>query len=223
MYYVLGKHTWNKRIFEEYISKLPGEWKYIDDPKELTLENLEKDNPSCLFFMHWSDIVPKEITDHYECIVFHPTNVPFGRGGSPIQNLLLLNFETTTLSAIRMTEELDAGPVYLRWNLPLYGTAEEIYCRLSQTIAYMIEFILKNDPTPTEQFGDSFMFKRRTPTMSEIDGEGNLEGLHTFIRMLDAETYPHAFLNYGNFRLELTHSNMYDNRIDAHVTITQIS
>jgi methionyl-tRNA formyltransferase len=44
--------------------------------------------------------------------------------------------------------------------------------------------------------------------------------LHDFIRMLDADGYPHAFLEYGKFRLEFSRSALYEGRVVADVRIT---
>jgi methionyl-tRNA formyltransferase len=42
------------------------------------------------------------------------TDLPFGRGGSPLQNLISRKIYNTKLSAIRVVKELDAGPVFLK-------------------------------------------------------------------------------------------------------------
>jgi methionyl-tRNA formyltransferase len=53
--------------------------------------------------------------------------LPYGRGGSPLQNLIDLGHKDTFVSALKMTEELDAGAIYLKKPLSLEGLAEEIY------------------------------------------------------------------------------------------------
>jgi hypothetical protein len=55
------------------------------------------------------------------------TDVPFGRGGSPLQNLIVRGRRETKLTALRMSREFDAGPVYMKEPLSLEGGAEEIY------------------------------------------------------------------------------------------------
>lgn len=221
MYWVLGKHPWNKRIFEERIRFLGGEWKYVDNPDELAVENLKQDGVEKLFFMHWSYYVPVDITDNYECVVFHPTDLPYGRGGSPIQNLILAGHSQTKISAFRMTRDIDAGPIYIQDWLDLSGTAEAVYERMNRKVVDMIEFILSDNPQPEPQPNVHWhSFKRRSPEDSELPTTSSLDDLYDFIRMLDADSYPKAFLNYGQFRLEFTHANQYDNRVEAHVKIT---
>ena len=42
------------------------------------------------------------------------TDLPYGRGGSPLQNLIVRGHKHTMISAIKCVKELDAGPIYLK-------------------------------------------------------------------------------------------------------------
>ena len=70
--------------------------------------------PRYVFFPHWSWKVPDDILGATECVCFHMTDVPFGRGGSPLQNLIVRGHTETRVSALRMVSEPDAGPVYMK-------------------------------------------------------------------------------------------------------------
>ncbi len=61
----------------------------IRDPKDLEVSKLLEFSPRYIFFPHWSWIIPKEIYEKFECVIFHMTDLPFGRGGSPLQNLIV--------------------------------------------------------------------------------------------------------------------------------------
>ncbi|MFW5887041.1 MAG: formyltransferase family protein, partial [Bacteroidota bacterium] len=115
---------------------------FINEKEELTIDTLKKAQPKFIFFPHWSYIIPSEIFENFNCIVFHMTDLPFGRGGSPLQNLISRGIHETKISAIKVVKELDAGPVYLKKDLSLYGTAEEIYLRAGDIIIRMIEEII---------------------------------------------------------------------------------
>ena len=52
------------------------------------------------------------------------TDLPFGRGGSPLENLILRGHTSTVISAIKCAPELDSGDIYLQKPLSLYGSAE---------------------------------------------------------------------------------------------------
>jgi len=121
------------------------------DKSELTKAALEKIGPRYVFVAHWSWKIPAEIFDNFECIIFHMTDVPFGRGGSPLQNLIVRGIRDTKLTALRCVAEMDAGAVYMKRPLSLEGTAEEILRRASVLTGEMIKAILHSPPVPTPQ------------------------------------------------------------------------
>ena len=186
------------------------------------MEEVRLLDPRYIFFLHWSWMVPAEIVNKYECVCFHMTDVPYGRGGSPLQNLILRGHENTRLTALKMVEELDAGPVYLKEDLYIgSGSAEDIYIRTTYKAAEMIKRITLEEPESVPQEGKVTIFQRRQPEESEIPDLKSLQQLHDFIRMLDAEGYPKAFLNYRGFRFEFSRSALEGGRIVAETTITK--
>jgi len=221
-YLVAGNRPWSRRIFDEVISRYPGEWHFVGRKKELTGEFLERLRPRYIFFLHWSWIVPEEVFGNYECVVFHMSDVPYGRGGSPLQNLIVRGHRRTKLTALRMVKELDAGPVYLKEDLCLEGSAEEIYIRATYLAADMIKLIAGGMLEPTPQEGSPVVFERRRPGESEIPELDSLGRLHDFMRMLDAEGYPRAFLVHRGFRYEFRRAVLYDGRIEADVVVTRL-
>jgi methionyl-tRNA formyltransferase len=222
-YLVLGCKPWNRRLFDEDLRSLPGQWRYIDSPADVTTNLVAEISPRYIFFLHWSWKVPDELVDRYECVCFHMTDVPFGRGGSPLQNLIARGTRETKLTALRMSRKFDAGPVYIKEPLSLEGGAEEIYLRAGRLSAEMIKSIIRLKPKPMPQRGRALHFNRRKPHESEIGKLNSLEELYDFIRMLDAEGYPRAFLDRSGFRFEFSRPALYDGRIVADVKITRRS
>lgn len=181
----------------------------ICDKEELTLSRLTDINPEFVFFPHWSYIIPKEIYSSFECVVFHMTDLPYGRGGSPLQNLIVRGHQETVISALKVEKGLDTGPIYMKTPLSLSGRAEEIYDRASDIIfSYMIPELVKNHPTPVEQAGEAVIFSRRKPEQSELTDNMSLHTIYDYIRMLDAEGYPNAFLEFGQNTLLFSHADM---------------
>lgn len=219
-YIVAGAKAWNRRVFDEVIADYPGTWHFVSQPDELAPDRVASLAPRYIFFVHWSWKVPPKIINNYECVCFHMTDVPYGRGGSPLQNLIVRGHRRTKLTALRMVEDFDAGPVYLKEDLCLEGNAEEIFSRASYLSAQMIRYIIKEQPVPQPQVGEPVIFKRRKPHESRIPELPDLQALHDFIRMLDAEGYPQAFLEHGGFRYEFWRAALYDGRIVADVVIT---
>lgn len=221
-YIITGIKSWHRKIFAEILTNCPGNWIFYNTKEQLTSDALFALKPRYIFFLHWSWIVPDEIINNFECICFHMTDVPFGRGGSPLQNLIMRGHRQTKLTALRMVHELDAGPVYMKQHLSLEGSAEEILIRATYLSAEMIKQIIQNEPAATPQSGDVVIFKRRTPSESAIPKFESLTQLYDFIRMLDAEGYPHAFLEYNGSRYEFSRAIISDDLITAEVKITII-
>ncbi len=222
--YILAGYTpWSKDVFNKRIVKYPGRWYLISEPSELTESSLKRINPQYIFFLHWSWKVPKNIIENYKCVCFHMTDVPYGRGGTPLQNLIIRGHRATKLTALKMGEEFDAGPVYLKRPLSLEGRAEEVYIRASNLSAEMILNIIKNNPTPKKQKGRVVVFKRRKPEESEIPECKNIQKLYDFIRMLDADEYPMAFINYKGFVFEFSRSALDRDRILCNVIIKKFN
>ncbi|MBL8995013.1 MAG: methionyl-tRNA formyltransferase, partial [Spirochaetia bacterium] len=123
-------------LFEPLIQDLSVRWDllHLRSKADLTPEHLNEIDPSYIFFPHWSFIIPSSIYEKFECIVFHMTDLPYGRGGSPLQNLILRGHKKTMLSALRVIGELDSGPVYLKRELMLEGAAHEIFSRAAVII-----------------------------------------------------------------------------------------
>ncbi len=218
-YIIATSRPWYKWIAESLAKKLQVKIHCISKKEELNFDDIQKINPKYIFFPHWSYIIPSNIYENFECVIFHMTDVPFGRGGSPLQNLISRGIYETKITALRCEKELDAGPVYLKRPFSLYGAAEEIYIRASKVIEEMIEYIIQNQPEPKAQEGDVVYFKRRTPKEGDLSQLDTLEQVFDYIRMLDADGYPRAFIETDHFIFEFERASLKNNYIHADVKI----
>lgn len=219
---ILSEKKWNETIFHSLKEIYPKyNWFLINRKEDLTLDNLNKINPNQIFIPHWSHIINKEIFENYECIVFHMTDLPYGRGGSPLQNLILRGHKSTKITALRVDEGIDTGDIYLKQDLLLEGTAQQIFVQSSEVILKMIMTILENQIQPVKQEGKIVEFKRRTPKESDIYKIEKLESVYDFIRMLDCEGYPHAYLETEFFKFEFTNASLKEGNIMANVRISK--
>ncbi len=209
------------RIFEKRDRSPGDEWHFIDRRADLTVDLVERLRPRYAFFPTWHWIVPRAILERVECVCFHMTDLPYGRGGSPLQNLILRGHEATKLTALRMSAEMDAGPVYMKRPLSLEGRAQDVYERAAELIFDMMDEIVEGEPVPVPQVGEATEFKRRDPTQSLLPNAGTIGELHAFIRMLDAENYPAAFVQHGDWRLEFSHAETDGESVRARVTFTR--
>ena len=211
---------WHLNILPNYLEHTHEEWEIISDKDKFNYEFVKEFNPKYIFIPHWSWYIPEEMYSNFVCIGFHESDLPFGKGGSPIQNLISNGLKETKISAFRVTSELDSGDIYMKETLSLIGNAEDIYIRSSHIIGKMIQDIVKTNPTPTKQMGESTYFNRRMPKESEIPEDiESLDKLYDFIRMLDADSYPKAYIRYGKYKLILSRSSRTMNKLDCDVSI----
>lgn len=222
-YLVAGHKKWNREHFDQIVSRYPGNWLFIDQKKQLTDTYLQELAPRYIFFLHWSYIVPASIIESYECVCFHMADVPYGRGGSPLQNLIIRGHQKTMLTALRMSEKLDEGPVYFKKELVLSGSAEDIYIRASRLSCQMVKELISKPLVPTPQKGAPVLFKRRTQEESRIPASLDLDALNDFIRMLDADGYPKAFVDINGYRLTFSRAARYHGEVRSDVSIELIS
>lgn len=219
-YIVATIKSWNEANFKLLKKKdRINKWFLITDKNNLTLEKIKKINPRYIFFPHWSWIIPAEIYENFECVVFHMTDLPYGRGGSPLQNLIVRGHKDTKISALRVVKGLDAGAVYLKKNLSLNGAASEILRRCSKIVFSMISKIAAAEPKSVKQRGMVVVFRRRKPEDGNIDALRNIDKIYDYIRMLDAEGYPRAYIDLDSIRLEFEGAKLKSGKITAKVNI----
>ena len=189
----------------------------ITDKQELTQENMNKLNPKYIFFPHWSWIISEDIYDNYECIVFHMTDLPYGRGGTPFQNLVMNEVYDTKISALRVDGGIDSGDIYFKDDFYIAtGSAEENFIRLSTIIfTKMIPKFLKEMLTPKKQSGQIVEFKRRKADESNLIKLKNksLSKLYDFIRMLDADGYPKAYIKLDKIKIEFSEVHLKNKKL----------
>lgn len=93
--------------------------------------------------------------------------------------------------------------------------------RASQLTGEMIEAILTERLEPQPQIGEPTTFCRRTRQDGNIGSLKSLDAAFDFIRMLDADGYPPAFLETGKFCLEFGRASLKPDCIIADVKITK--
>jgi methionyl-tRNA formyltransferase len=223
-YIYVSNRPWAINTFLEARSCLEGNWLLVTSTDDL-LRAVTVIKPKYIFFPHWSELVPAGLTETYECVCFHMTDLPFGRGGSPLQNLIKRGVKVTKLTALKMEEKMDAGPIYKKDELNLDGSAEQIFIRMTKLAITQIQYIIKNNPTPISQPDEKHEnFKRRRCADSEIKEEQSIEELFDHIRMLDAPGYPKAFLGKNSLNYEFSNASVIEDGkvLEANVKITKL-
>lgn len=154
----VGCDGWPDRVWEA-VSRLPGDWNLVK-PDGIARKTYEP--PRFRFFLNWSSrVTAADAMYATECVNFHCTPLPYGRGGHPIENMILRGHTETVITAHRMTVDLDAGPIYgTRGPISLAGTKAEIQQRFVEPVLDLMRWIVETQPEPTPQAGDIVRFQR---------------------------------------------------------------
>ena len=220
MYAIASHRPWNRTLCFRLERRIGQAFKLIDTPEKLDPDHLRSSEVRTIFFPHWSYKIPASVYNSFECIIFHMTDLPYGRGGSPLQNLIISGHENTVISALRCVETLDSGPVYLKRPLNLNGSAEEIFIRADRIIESMIVTLIEERHEAVPQVGEPTLFKRRRPEQGDWSEVKDLDRVFDYIRMLDATGYPPAFIDVGRFRLFFTRASRRSDAVLSDVRIT---
>ena len=191
----------------------------INTKNDLNIELLEKINPRYIFFPHWNWKVDSQIFEKFECVVFHTAPLPFGRGGSPIQNLIIRNIDKSPVCALKMTEILDGGPIYASIQVTLDGTISEIFSKIAICVEKLIIKICQENIEPQEQSGEIFSFERLTYADNELISKYTIKQLYDRIRMVDGLDYQRAYINFGQNKIEFTEAHMDQDCLFAKIKI----
>ena len=100
---------------------------------------------------------------------------------------------------------MDSGNIFLKKNLSLKGSANEIYIRMYSIIHEMIKFLTKYKlPKAMAQKGKIVLFKRRNEKESYVDFSSfKINKIYDHIRMLDLDymKFPKAYTRLGRYKL----------------------
>jgi methionyl-tRNA formyltransferase len=220
-YVLVSVKSWHSDLFNQLFKRNNEHWDLIKTKEEFTFDRLIELGPDKVFIPHWSYIIPEKIWATFPCVVFHMTDLPYGRGGSPLQNLILSGKTDTKISALKVDNGIDTGDIYLKKDLSLLGTANEIFQRAAPIILEMIEEIIDKKLVPIQQEGTTVNFKRRKPEDSSVGKIDDIKVIFDYIRMLDCEGYPNAFIEGAFFKFEFSNAELIDNEIIANVRISK--
>lgn len=202
------------RMDIQLLSDNPDGW--LDPYIELIMERLQKqghevqrirdyrdlNQGDLAFFLSCTTVVPPEYLEKHEHnLVVHESDVPEGRGWSPVHWQVLEGNDEIPIVLMEAAEQVDTGDVYIRDRIQLEGTEllREIREKVGQkTVELALEFVeaypdVEGDP----QEGEATYYPRRTTDDSELDPEKSIDEQFNLLRIVDNENYPAFFRKNG--------------------------
>jgi methionyl-tRNA formyltransferase len=137
---------------------------------------------------------------HKHNLVIHESDLPRGKGWSPLTWQVLEGKESIPITLFEASEKVDAGQIYLQENIKLDGCELVDDLRRKQgeaTISVALKFV-DNYATVTgkPQKGEETFYKRRGPSDSRLDLDKTIREQFNLLRVCDNERYP-AYFEYG--------------------------
>jgi len=166
----VGYRQWALNIYINIAESIDGiETLIQSSKKEYSEKKIREFNPDLILFYGWSDMVAKQLTLDYNCLMLHPSPLPKYRGGSPIQNQIIAGETDSAVTIFLMDQGIDTGPICRQRYLSLDGNIEDIFKSI-ELIGYELTCdIFENGLQAIEQDDNQATYcARRTPEMSEI-------------------------------------------------------
>lgn len=188
--------SWIIQFADELISKI----KTIGHHATFVSSHKEVTKGDILFLLGCVKIFKKlELNKHN--IVVHESDLPKGKGWSPLTWQILEGKNEIPITLFEAVEDIDAGPYYLKDKIVFEG--HELIDELrekqgSKTVEMCLRFINEYDKIePFKQEGKSTFYKKRTPSDSEIDLNKSIKDQFNLLRVVDNEKYPAFFYKNG--------------------------
>lgn len=139
-------------------------------------------------------------------LVVHESELPRGRGWSPVSWQVLEGADRIPVVLFEVGETLDSGPIYLHGAIELDGT--ELLPEIKEkqgkkTVELVLGFLEKwPDLSSAEQVGKPTFFPRRTVEQDRLDINRTIAENFDHLRIVDNERYP-AWFEYRGRKYEI--------------------
>ncbi len=158
-----------------------------------------------LFILSCNNIIPDNILKlNKHNIVVHASQLPKGRGNSPISWKILEGCNHIFISLFEAVSKVDSGNIYLKKSIKFNGS--ELINEIRKSIAYkindMILIYISNykdmiNWNGIKQTGKPSYYKKRTPIDSQLDINKTIKHQFNLLRIVDNNLYPAFFFYKG--------------------------
>lgn len=157
-----------------------------------------------LFLISCHELIPQTLRQRYRaCLVIHASDLPQGRGWSPLVWQILAGNKTITVSLLEAADPVDSGAIWHKVQIHFEGheLCDEINAALFDAELSLMDFAVENFGTiePQPQVGEPTYYRRRIPEDSRLDVHRSIAEQFDLLRVADEKRYP-AFFDYRGHR-----------------------
>jgi UDP-2,4-diacetamido-2,4,6-trideoxy-beta-L-altropyranose hydrolase len=163
------------------------------------------------FLLGCSQFVKSSVKKKFKKIlVVHESDLPKGRGWSPLTWEILNNNDKFVVSLIEINDCIDAGNIFIKKSFTLKGNELNYqWKKIQAKYSFMVirDFLLlKNKNVFIRQQGNVSYYKQRKPEDSELNINLPIIDQFNLLRVVDNESYP-AFFKFKNSKFVLKIKN----------------
>lgn len=139
------------------------------------------------------------------CYVLHESDLPKGRGWSPLAWQVIRGRKEIKVSLIEMVDKIDSGPICAQSLINLEGHElwDEIHERAAEVKIDLIRRALYGRLYSLAQRGRSSYYSRRSPEDSRINPGKSIESQFDAIRIADPRFPPFFDLRGHRYRIRI--------------------
>lgn len=179
---------------------------------EATLVHAVADAPDAdvAVYLSCERIIPaRERARFKNNLVVHASDLPRGRGWSPLTWSILDGADRVVLTLFEAADEVDSGPIYLQQELRFEGheLIDELRAAVGRGSQELVLAFARSWPeVPARpQAGEPTFYPRRRPVDSRLDPDRTLRESFNLLRIVDNDRYPAYFEHAGHvYELRIT-------------------
>jgi methionyl-tRNA formyltransferase len=175
-----------------------------EDGDTAALIRSQKDVPDgdLAFYLNCLNIAsPDVLRRNRRNLVVHASDLPRGRGFSPLTWMTLEGLNKIPICLLEAAEEADAGPIIFKDWMQFEGheLIDEMRTAIGEKTLELAKRYLDETRPPegSPQAGDSSFYTRRKPSDSEIDPQRSIAEQFEMFRVADNQNYPVFFRHRG--------------------------
>ncbi|MCR4378322.1 MAG: hypothetical protein NUV50_09565 [Rhodospirillales bacterium] len=150
------------------------------------------------FYLGCTTITPPDVlARNQRNLVVHESNLPQGRGFSPLSWLILDGNNSIPICLLEATNNVDAGNVVYRDTIEFEGhelNAELRHRQGEATLSLCLKYMSSDaPPVAVPQAGEPTYYRRRKPVDSKLNPDQSIREQFNLLRIVNNERYPAFF------------------------------
>lgn len=190
----ISKYILNNKAIESFSNNYS--FKYCFSENDINSNEI-------LFILGYTKILSKEVLSRSTLnLVIHESELPKGKGFSPVQWQILEGQNTILVSLIEAVDQLDAGDIFSTAKIELdgYELLAEIRKKQADTTVSLITEFLKKFPNYTRvpQTGEETIYPRRKEIDDQLNPDKTIREQFNHFRIANNDEYPLYFVIDGH-------------------------